>query len=201
MNTLVEFLKTSILGGLLVLLPAYVSGLLLAKAIGGLFALIQPISSQLPGGPVAARVLAIVVILVLAFLTGLLVRTAIGRRASRMLERIPGYVMLRNLGRRFTGEVDGVDFAVALVEIEDALVPSFLVEEHADGSFTVFVPSVPTPAAGAVYVLPKERVHRVDVPMATAVRCITQWGTGTGQLLEAMRKSPAALPARAPAAL
>ena len=41
----------------------------------------------------------------------------------------------------------------AFVEIEDALVPSFIIEEHDDGRFTVFVPSVPTPFAGAVYVL------------------------------------------------
>ena len=52
----------------------------------------------------------------------------------------------------------------ALVEIEDALTPAFVIEEHADGRFTVFVPSVPTPFAGAVYVLSAERVHVLDVP-------------------------------------
>ena len=125
---------------------------------------------------------------------------AVGNRADRLLERIPGYTLMRNLGKRFSGEADGVSFATALVEIEDALVPAFIVEEHADSSFTVFVPSVPTPAAGAVYVLPKERVHRVDVPMSTAVRCITQWGAGTGELLKAMHKSSDDLRLATPAA-
>ena len=134
-------------------------------------------------------------------LSGILVRTAFGNRADRLLERIPGYTLMRNLGKRFSGDADGVSFATALVEIEDALVPAFIVEEHAaDGSFTVFVPSVPTPAAGAVYVLPKERVHRVDVPMSTAVRCITQWGAGTGELLAAMHKSSDDLRLARPAA-
>jgi len=41
----------------------------------------------------------------------------------------------------------------ALAEIEDALVPAFIIEELEDGRFTVFVPSVPTPFAGAVYIL------------------------------------------------
>ena len=49
-------------------------------------------------------------------------------------------------------------------EIEDALVPAFIVEELDDGRFTVFVPSVPTPFAGAVYILSRERVHLVDIP-------------------------------------
>jgi uncharacterized membrane protein len=188
MNRIAEFSKTTIIGGLLVLLPAYLSVLLLLHAIGGVFALIQPISSHLPGGPVVARVAAVVVVLVLSFVAGIVVRTSIGRRADALLERIPGYSLIRSLGRRFTGEEGDVSFAVALVEIEDALVPAFLIEEHPDGSFTVFVPSVPTPAAGAVYVLAKARVHRVDVPLTTAVRCITRWGAGTSELLQAMRK-------------
>src|SRR5262245_42029731 len=40
-----------------------------------------------------------------------------------------------------------------LAEIEDALVPAFIIEEVEDGRFTIFVPSIPTPLAGAVYVL------------------------------------------------
>ena len=54
--------------------------------------------------------------------------------------------------------------APALAEIEEALVPALIVEELENGSFTVLVPSVPTPMAGAVYILPPERVHPVDVP-------------------------------------
>jgi len=73
-----------------------------------------------------------------------------------------------------------VSFSVALVEIEEALVPAFLVEEHEDGSFTVFVPSSPTPTVGALYILPKERVHPVNVSFATAIKCVTRWGLVPG---------------------
>src|SRR4051794_12624808 len=41
----------------------------------------------------------------------------------------------------------------ALVEIEDALVPALIVEKLENGSFTVLVPSVPTPMAGSIYIL------------------------------------------------
>jgi hypothetical protein len=37
----------------------------------------------------------------------------------------------------------------ALAEIEDALAPAFVIEELPDGRFTIFVPSIPTPLAGA----------------------------------------------------
>jgi uncharacterized membrane protein len=110
---------------------------------------------------------------------------------------MPGHGLMRSVSRRLGGEDEGTMFASALVEIEEALVPAFIVEEHPDGRCTVFVPSVPTPAAGAVYILTPERVHRVDVPLPTALGCITRWGTGTGVLLEAMQESErATAPAR-----
>ena len=58
--------------------------------------------------------------------------------------------------------------------------------EHDDGAYTVFVPSVPTPAAGAVYIHPKERVHLVDIPFNKAVSVISKWGSGARDLRTAM---------------
>jgi uncharacterized membrane protein len=51
----------------------------------------------------------------------------------------------------------------------------------------VLVPSVPTPAAGSLYILPRKRVHWVDVPVTEAIGVITRWGSGTSKLLKAMR--------------
>jgi uncharacterized membrane protein len=75
----------------------------------------------------------------------------------------------------------------ALAEIEEALVPAFIIEELEDGRFTVFVPSVPTPFAGAVYVLTPERVHPVDVPFTHALRSVSRWGSGSKELVAAMK--------------
>lgn len=200
MRALLEFVKTTLLGGLLVLLPAYVAILLLLKAAQGVVTLLAPITSGLSGSH--RTLMAFAIVLGVSFLTGLAIRTRVGRRVSdlvehRVLDRIPGYGLMRAVSRRLGGEDDGAAlFTVALVELEEALVPGFVVEEHADGRVTVFVPSVPTPAAGALYILTPERVHRVDVPLPTALGCITRWGTGSGALLAAMRDRPSA-PARA----
>ena len=84
------------------------------------------------------------------------------------------------------------DGTLRQVEIEDALVPAFIVEEHDDGAYTVFVPSVPTPAAGAIYILPRERVHQVDISFARAAAVITKWGAGTRDLRVAIRMAGSA---------
>lgn len=60
--------------------------------------------------------------------------------------------------------------------IEDALVPACIVERHADGSCTVFVPSAPTPAMGAIYILSAGRVYEVDVPLVQLAACVSKWG-------------------------
>ena len=75
-----------------------------------------------------------------------------------------------------------------LAEIEDALVPAFIVEEFDDGRFTVFVPSVPTPFAGAVYILNRERVHPVDIPFTDAMKSISRWGAGSKNMVAAISK-------------
>jgi hypothetical protein len=50
----------------------------------------------------------------------------------------------------------------------------------------LLVPSVPTPMAGAVYILPPERVHPVDVPFTAALRVFTKWGAGSSEFVQAM---------------
>jgi uncharacterized membrane protein len=113
----------------------------------------------------------------------LLIRTQAGQRvrawlAKHFFERIPGFSLVRSMARQMAGDVTEQSFQPALVEIEDALVPAFIVEKHPDGQLTVFVSSSPTPMAGAIYILPPERVHPVDVPLHKAMVCISKWGTG-----------------------
>jgi uncharacterized membrane protein len=52
----------------------------------------------------------------------------------------------------------------------------------------VFVPSIPTPLAGAVYILTAERVHPLNVPFAQAIKAISRWGSGSKDLVAAMQK-------------
>jgi hypothetical protein len=89
--------------------------------------------------------------------------------------------------QRLAGRDEENVWKPALAEIEEALVPAFIIEELADGRFTVFVPSVPTPFAGAVYVLSRERVHPLDVPFTQAITSVSRWGAGAKELVAAMK--------------
>ena len=195
MRTLAEFTRTTLIGGLLVILPIYVAVLLLAKTVKGLLGLLQPVTEQVPASVEFRQIVAIILLVGVCFLVGLIVRTGPGLRAKNaceraVLEKLPGYTFMRGLVKRLAGQSEEQTLQPALVEIEDALVPALIVEELEDGSYTVLVPSAPTPMAGSVYILPRERVHPVDIPFTKAIGVFSKWGTGAGEFVRAMRDRP-----------
>jgi uncharacterized membrane protein len=183
-----NFVVSSLVGGLLVLVPLYLAILLLLKAAKSLVGLVKPFAGLLPDWVPADRLLSLILVLLVCFLVGSALRTRLGRVArdrveSSVFERIPGYGVLRSLTQQIAGYGEEKVWKPALVEIEDALVPAFIIEEFVDGRYTIFVPSVPTPFAGAVYVLGPERVHPLDVPFTVAIKSISRWGAGCRDLV------------------
>ena len=67
--------------------------------------------------------------------------------------------------------------------------PAFIIEEFDDGRYTVFVPSIPTPFAGAVFIADRERVHPLDLPFTDALKTIVRWGSGSTNLVAAMDRA------------
>jgi len=193
MKALSEFAKSTLVGGLLVIVPIYFSVLLLAKALAGLSGMLAPVAALLPESLESMRgLLTVLIVVAICFATGLAMRTRVGHRMFRsferhVLERIPGFGVLRSAMRRVSGQSEDAMFQPVLVEIEDALTPAFIVEELDDGRCVVLVPSVPTPAAGALSILKRDRVHWVDAPVTEVIAVITRWGAGTGKLVNAMR--------------
>jgi hypothetical protein len=116
MKTLAEFTKTTLIGGVLIVLPIYVSLLLLAKAAKGLLGLMKPITEGIPASFEFREILAVLLLAAVCFVAGLIARTGPGLRAKNafdkaVLERLPGYTLLRGLAARFTGQADGPTFA------------------------------------------------------------------------------------------
>ncbi len=189
-----EFVTNTVVGGLFVVVPVYLAILLMLKGMKSVGSLVRPLAALLPDWIPAEGLFSLLLVLALCCLVGIAVRTRSGRAARERMEivffdRLPGYGLLRSLTQRLAGDTDEEAWKPALVELEDALVPGFVIEEHDDGRFTIFVPSVPTPLAGAVYVLGRERVHILDVPFTQAIRTISRWGSGSRDLVAAMRRS------------
>ena len=194
MRKITEFIKTTVLGGFLVLLPIVAVLALVGIAIATLINIVTPIVGKLPiktiGGLALATLLAVFFLLAFCFLAGILVRMRIGRLVQKwvegfLLQRLPGYVMVKNLTRQVTGQ-GGIEFAPALVDLygSEARVVGLIVEEHADGKFTIFVPISPTATLGQVYFLPHTKVERLQARFVDVVNSLTQWGMESKKLFQ-----------------
>ena len=191
-----EFVTNTIVGGMFVVVPVYLAILLLLKGMQTVGRLVAPFTAMLPDWLPAEGLISLLLVLLVCFIVGVAVRTRTGRLVRERMEvqffeRLPGYGLFRSLTQRLAGDSDENAWQPALVEIEDALVPGFIIEEVDEKQLAVFVPSVPTPLAGAVYILARERVHVLDVPFSEAIKAVSRWGSGSKGLVAAMR-SPGA---------
>lgn len=193
MKNALLFVGKSLAGGALVVVPIYLALLLVLKGMRSVASLVRPIALLLPDWLPAERALSLLLVLAICFLIGVAIRTQAGRMARERVEkaffeRIPGYALLRSLTQRVAGEDRESAWKPALAEIEEALVPAFIIEELADGRYTIFVPSIPTPLAGAVYILDRTRVHALDVRFTEALKVVSRWGSGAKELVAAMER-------------
>jgi uncharacterized membrane protein len=193
MRNFTGFIVNRLITGLLVVAPIYLTVLLLLKAAKSLLSIVEPVAKLLPEWMPAAQILSLLMIVFLCFFIGLGMKTPMGRATwermeSSLFQRLPGYALLRSLTQQLAGKTEDKTWKPALAEIEDALVPAFIIEELENHSFTVFVPSIPTPLAGAVYILTSDRVHPLDVPFTQAIKIISRWGSGSKDLLAGMKK-------------
>jgi uncharacterized membrane protein len=190
---LVRAILANTLVGMLAVLPVYLAIVVLLKGMQTVANLVKPFTRLLPEWLPAEELLSLLLVLFLCFLIGVAVRTRVGTlfrgRMETSLARIPGYELFRSLTQQIAGQGRESVWKPALVEIEDALVPAFIIEDLEDGRLTVFVPSVPTPLAGAINILDRKRVHPLEIPFTQAIKSVSRWGSGSKDLVAAMKKT------------
>jgi uncharacterized membrane protein len=192
MRRVIEFIKTTMLGGVLIIVPAAAIVFLLAKVAHVLKGALDPVAAKLLAGIHFPYMTEIVTVVGVCFLAGLLVRTGPGRWVRARIERhvfdkLPGYSLIKAMTGRSVSESMNQGVIPALVDMEEGLVPALIIERHEDGCFTVFVPSPPVPTVGQAYIFDAGKVHPVDVSLPKFVSCIAKWGLGARDLRLAMR--------------
>lgn len=195
MKKLREFVKSTLIGGLLVLLPLTILLYALAWVFNLAHKAIAPLTKivleKATLQVIVADVIVIGLLVLICFLVGAFVRTRLGRWIyalieSRLLRRTPGYSMIKETVSQFLDKDKQSPFSsVALARIfeSDTLVTVFVTDRHADGSYTVFMPTGPNPTSGNIYHLKGENVFPVDVPVEDAMRSIISCGAGSSTLI------------------
>jgi|CXWL01.1.fsa_nt_gi uncharacterized membrane protein len=194
MDRFKAFIQTVFIGGVVVLLPIMILILVFSVIIKFATGLIAPLTHLLEANfkiaGFEADVVVIALILVVAFLVGLMVKTKLGKMAhdyieQKFLENTPGYKMIKETTAQLMSGKQSPLSKVALVKpfSNESLMTAFITHEHADGNFTVFVPMSP-PTSGFVFHLKSSQVHPIDVNTEEAMKTIIGLGTGSGKLME-----------------
>jgi uncharacterized membrane protein len=199
MQKIPKFTFSRIVDGFLILLPFLLTYLMMGQLFDAMLALATPIADLLPKGAGssewALRLQAAGLLVIGCFLVGLAVRTEAARRFGKWIEvaflnRIPPYVILRNLARRLSGRDVPNQLQPALIRTDPGTeLLGFIVEEHAGGKFTVLVPLAPMPGVGTLQIVSREKIQKLEVPMKDALGAILNWGAGTEALLKATKGS------------
>ena len=190
-TALTNFLKATIVGGLLFLLPVALVLIVLRRAMQMAGKVAQPISALLPDaltGAVVATGLAVLLLVLVSFLAGLVARTNAGRRTMRLFENsllggIPQYQLVKGMAEGLAQVENAEGVKPALVSIEGGWQIGYLLEPLENGWVTVFLPQAPTPMSGTVMYLPADRVRPLDIPMVKAVSIVKHIGVGSGAAL------------------
>src|SRR4030042_3619667 len=182
-----SFIKTTIVGGLMFLVPIIVLTIILGKALGITKTIVRPlvtlIAVETVAGVGVVTLLAILVIVLFCFLTGLLAKTDLAKKIidwleSTLLSNIPGYTFMKSMGESFTGIDKDQEYETILARIEDAWQIAFLVERIEGGRVAVFVPGAPSPWSGSVYFMTEDRIKPLGVPKKSVFKCIQHLGKG-----------------------
>ncbi len=195
MEKVKSFLKTTLFGGFLVVLPIIVLIFVLGWLYDSLLDKIRPITNILIEttrfSELAASVIAIVVILLLFFIVGLIVQTRIGKYffhffEERFLKRIPLYRIIKETVIQLFGGDKLIFKSVALVKPfgNDTMITAFITDESENDYVTVFIPSSPAPTGGYIYHIKKEFVTKIDYPIEQAMKTVLSLGAGSKDFLK-----------------
>jgi uncharacterized membrane protein len=202
MKKIKSFFKTTLLGGLVVILPVTIIAVVFRWLIVTVTNWIQPLTNLILAKSdmreFLADLIVLVVIILFCFVIGLLMKTAGARWVfhwleNRVLKVAPGYNLVKETINQFLGRKNSPFSSVALVRIfeNQTLCTAFVTDEHPDGSYTVFVPTGPNPTSGQIFHLKKEFVHPVDVGVDETMRSILSCGAGSTLLIQSRSKTTA----------
>lgn len=189
-----SFIKTTVAGGLLFILPLVLIVALIEKAI---HLLSRPVQKVLPmlehytaAGVTGLTLLVLLVLVLICFLAGLLARTRLAAQAldtveTKVLGNLPGYQMLKDATARITG-LENIDGAkVGLVPDDDSWLICLVLESKGDW-VTVYIPDGgPQGAtAGELRLMPAAQVRITDLSWLPLLGCLRRGGRGALALME-----------------
>ena len=189
MNNKISYLKATVVGGIVFLIPIAVLLLIIGKVMVPLKALAGKVAPILPvesvAGFVVLNLIALALILLFCMLAGLAAQSATGKRIvtkleDNLLSSIPGYSFVKGLGDSLKQSDElAEDFIPIALRFDESIQIAFEIERQEEGMVAVYLPGAPNPWSGSVVYVTSDRVKRLEMTVTEAVKNIRMLGKGS----------------------
>ncbi len=185
-----NFIKTTILGGFVFLVPFVILVAIIGKAFRVMMLVAKPMGTLIPidyiGGIAVANLLALLAIVALCFGAGVIARSASAKKAYRAIDTalaaVPGYALVKGfMDSMSRSEEAAQNLVPVIVRLDDYSQIGFEVERTDGGRVVVYLPGAPNPWSGSVGYFSENRVKRLDITVAQTFQHIRRLGHGAAQ--------------------
>lgn len=188
-----SFIRTTIIGGVVFLLPIAAALVIVVKAAAMAFQAVAPLAEKLPFPKGEATLIIYgvggLLLVLLSFLAGVIVRSFSMERTKPpaflepMLEKLPPYVALKKYTDHIAG-ADDAEMQPALVRVNEGWEVGFIADHFGDGHVAVFMPATTDAMSGCVRIVPAESVSPLNLSRADALASLRKSGRGLREMLE-----------------
>lgn len=194
-HNLKTFLKTTIIGGIVVLLPLILLIKIILWLVSFLMTEVQPITDIVTAilrvSDSYSSLVALLLVIAVCFCVGLVARLKLGSMLwisleTNTLKKVPGYNMLKEIVNMFSSP-NKQSFSKAVLICpwgDDVWFTGFITDTCDNGYVTVFSPCSPNPSTGLVFHLPKEKVIDLAGTDGLAFKTVLSCGVGAAPLVK-----------------
>lgn len=191
------FVKATLFGGLIFLLPLGLIGYLVGKAVGLAVTAGEPVFKLLPHTAfwlAMIPLIALVALTLLALLAGLFARTKAGQRFLDWVETslfggVPQYQFMKSMAEGVAKMESGPGWEPVLVAGEVGWRVGFIVEVVNEEWAAVFLPQSPSATVGEVVIFPTAALRAIPASMAHVMAVVKRMGVGSAEALEGVELS------------
>lgn len=186
-----NFIKTTVIGGLVFLVPVVVIALVVVQAGEVMLAIAEPMAEVIPvesiGGIALANLMVAAILVIVCFLAGLLARTARARKLvesveTAVLQQIPGYSLVKGFSSALGPERTANMQPVLVFRGQTSRI-GLEVERTDDDRVAVYFPGSPNAWSGIVEIVAADQVSPLDKPITAVFAHAEGLGRGTRSML------------------
>lgn len=183
-----KFILTTVLGGVLFLIPFVLVVVLLGKGFMIMRTIAEKVDMLLPWDSVAGLpivdVLAVLFLISCCFIAGLVARSSWARDLRNrvddlLLQLVPGYAWIKGMTGSVSNEEAAAGFKPVWIRLDDQYQVGFEVERCEGDLVAVFLPGAPDPRTGTLSYVESDRIEDLDSSFNEVSKNFRRLGMGS----------------------